>query len=179
MTPPKAKTPDKKTKWHALAELRLNKLKKAAVSTAQKESNNRNKTTSLNKVDGDGLYAHSKSCTSGPLTGRCISQSDFNNLCRNVGTGAWHDVVRNPYSEAAYFGNNKQFARIWAARTFAGISGRRTQLKNNKCIFAFSYDGLVNGTQYSGRLACELNQIVVKAGKPFAAGVNGFSCVRR
>ena len=184
MTPSQAKTPDKTTKWHALAELRLDKFEtaaeeKAAVITAQKEPDNRNNTTILNKVDGDGLYAHHKSCTSGPITGRCISRSDFDNLCRKVGTGAWHAVNPNPYSEAAYFGNNKQFARIWAARNFAGISGGRTQLRNNKCIFAFSYDGLFNGTQYSGRLACELNQIKVEAGKPFAAGVNGFSCVRR
>ena len=186
MTPSQAKTPDKKTKWHALAELRLNKFEtaaeeKAVVITAQKETDNHNKTTTLNKVDGDGRYSYYADgvCTDGLLNGRCISRSDFNNLCRKVGARVYKDAHENPYGGAAFYGNKRRFARIWAARKFAGITGSRTQLRNNKCIFTFGYDGIVKGTRYSGRLACDLNKIIMYDGKPVAAGIDGFSCIHR
>ena len=181
MTPSQAKTPDKKTKWHALAELRLNKFgtaaeEKAAVITAQKETDNRNKTTTLNKVDGDGMYSYDPdgSCTDGRLTGKCISRSDFNDLCQQIGVRYYRSKAFNPYAAATF--SKRQFAKVWDSRGFAGVSDEKTRLINNRCIFSFSYDGIVNGTRYSGRLACELNQIFVKDGKPGALGVSGFTC---
>ena len=181
MTPSQAKTPDKKTKWHALAELRLNKFgtaaeEKAVVITAQKETDNRNKTTTLNKVDGDGMYSYypDGSCTDGRLTGKCISRSDFNDLCPQIGVRYYRSKAFNPYDAATF--SKRQFAKVWDSRGFAGVSDEKTRLINNRCIFSFSYDGIVNGTRYSGRLACELNQIFVKDGKPGALGVSGFTC---
>ena len=186
MTSPEAKIPNKKSQWQVFAETRLSELEKpiearATVTTTQKETDNRNKTTTLNKVDGDGRYSYYADgvCTDGLLNGRCISRSDFNNLCRKVGGRVYKDAHENPYGGAAFFGNKKQFARIWAARKFAGITGSRTQLRNNKCIFTFGYDGIVKGTRYSGRLACDLNKIIMYDGKPVAAGIDGFSCIHK